>query len=120
VLSAPLLLGNRAAGSLNLYGRKTGAFIASDEGDIRQFARRACAMLANARSLDDCHKRTERLQESLDQSDLLGRAVGVIMERDHLTGQEAHIALRRTATRDGLTLEEAARNLLDPGVSDNV
>lgn len=105
-------------GSLNLYARAAGAFNREDERVGTIFAAHAAVALANAQSLARAEKRAEDLKVGLASRDLIGRAKGILMERDQCTDEEAFQVLVHVSQQLHRKLRDVAHDVVE-SVSDD-
>jgi transcriptional regulator with GAF, ATPase, and Fis domain len=117
LLACPLPMPRRRAGVLTLYSVRPGAFDAAAELVVPVFAARAAIAAAYADKVTHLHRAVRSRQ-------VIGQAVGILMERHRLSAkqafatlvtasQESHMKLRDVALRVTETGEEpsaAARN----------
>ena len=100
-------------GALNLYSRSVGAF-----GDLDRisalFAHQSGAVIKYAQEI-------KNLQDAIATRELVGRAVGIAMERYELTDQRAFALLTRLAQRHTVDLPAVAQAVVDAseGRADN-
>ena len=113
VLSSPLVSDGAVIGSLNLYAYAPDSFAESDEEAVVHFARAASTLLANANFVYSIVDQKRRLEEALEECDLIGKATGVLMERFHVTREAADVSLRRDSGRQGKGLRQFAGEILD-------
>jgi len=106
VLDVPLWAGGGTVGVLGLYSKQTNAFGADEEAIAYILARHAAVAVATAR-------REENLSVAVDARKLVGQAMGILMERHNLTGDEAFQVLRRYSQDTNTKLREVAQQLVD-------
>lgn len=106
VLSAPLVTGRRHHGSINAYSARPEAFDGVDEDVIELLARHASVALAAATDI-------EGLQRAVDGRQVIGMAIGMLMERYHLDADRAFEVLKRYSQHDNVKLHEVARRLVE-------
>ncbi|WP_211222068.1 GAF and ANTAR domain-containing protein [Nocardioides halotolerans] len=91
-------------GALNLYSRREGAF--EDLGTLEQlFAHQSAMALGYARQIS-------QLEEAIETRSLIGRAVGVVMERYGLDEARAFAFLTRLSSTEEVKLRVVAERLL--------
>lgn len=99
-------------GALNLYSGRDGAF--EDLGTLTElFAHHAATALAYARQVG-------QLQEAVQTRQLIGQAVGVVMERFGLDEARAFGFLTRLSQDTNIKLRTVAQQLLDETSADRV
>lgn len=101
ILALRLFLEEDTMGALNLYARSRDAF---DENDVALgsvFAVHAAVAMSAAR-------REEGLERKAASRDLIGRAKGILMAREHITDEQAFEMLRFASQRLNVKLTEVA------------
>lgn len=94
----------KSRGALNLYAETVGAF--SDLGALGELFRHQAAMAIDyAREIHD-------LREAVQTRTMIGTAVGIVMERYHLTDDRAFAFLTRLSQDGNIKLREIARRLI--------
>jgi GAF domain-containing protein len=109
VLDVPLIVGrvdHRAVGVLGLYSRRPDAFGPDDEAIASILARHAAVAVASAR-----HEET--MAAAIDARKLVGVAMGVLMERFGIDGDQAFAVLRRYSQDTNTKLRDVAQQLID-------
>ncbi len=97
-------------GALNLYSSRVGAF--EDLGALSLlFAHQSAMALDYARQID-------QLQEAVRSRQVIGQAVGVVMERYSVDEARAFGFLTRLSNNENLKLRLVAERLLQAGVED--
>ncbi|MEO6713445.1 MAG: GAF and ANTAR domain-containing protein [Mycobacteriales bacterium] len=112
------LFADQTLGALQLYAFAPDAF---DEGDRAQgliFASHAGMALAVAEEHATDQLRSDNLQAALASREIIGQAQGILMEREHLTAQQAFDLLRRASQRLNVKLSKVAQGLVDTGLVD--
>jgi GAF domain-containing protein len=106
VLDVPMNVSARTIGALGLYKSQAGAFDADDEAVAHILARHAAVALATAR-----HEET--LARAIDARKLVGQAMGILMERYQIDGDQAFAILRRYSQDNNIKLRDVAQRLID-------
>lgn len=116
------LAGETTLGALNLYAQFPRAFGATDRAKGLIFATHAGVALAAAVELEDVARalevKTERLQNlqgALASRQVIGRAEGILMNRELITGDQAFDLLRRASQQLNVKLREIAQYVVDTG-----
>jgi GAF domain-containing protein len=112
-LSMPLRVSDRTLGALNLYSRKLSGFTADDEKMATLVATQASVALANAHALDRVRVAADQLEEGLKSSRVIGLAMGILVEREHCTEDEAFDMLRVISQNANVKLRDVAQQVLD-------
>ncbi|MEV5967536.1 ANTAR domain-containing protein [Kribbella sp. NPDC051952] len=96
--------GPKSRGALNLYSRDLGSF--SDLGAIGELFRHQAAMAI------DYAREIHNLREAVRTRGTIGTAVGIVMERYHLTDERAFAFLTRVSQDGNIKLREVAERLI--------
>jgi GAF domain-containing protein len=118
-LSVPLVIAEKAVGTLNVYSDDPYAFGADEVGAANLLAAQAAVCVANVKAHQACVTRIEQLQEALETRVVIEQAKGILMERhmiddltafDHLkdASQRSNVKLRTIAA--GVVAEVVARD----------
>ena len=105
VLSLSLTDGD-TSGALNLYSRRPSRFDSADLALAQTFAEHASIAVAIAAE-------REQLLRAVQTRAILGQAQGLLMERHHITADQALTALRRYSSHTGQQLQLIARRVVD-------
>jgi GAF domain-containing protein len=109
-LSTPLHAQGKVLGALKVYGEQPGAFDDRSATLATRFAAQAAILLANVSTLYRAERLSENLQTALRTRNLVALANGVLMERYHLTEEQAFLRLVESARAGRRELvDEAAR-----------
>jgi GAF domain-containing protein len=108
VLDVPLMLGDASptVGVLGLYSRVPDGFSTDDEAIAHILARHATVAVATAR-------REETMAAAVDARKLVGQAMGILMERYDVNGDQAFAILRRYSQDTNTKLRDVAQQLID-------
>lgn len=116
------LFGEATLGALNLYAQIPHAFDPTDRAKGLIFATHAGVALAAAGQLEDMTralgvevKRLKDLQGALASRQLIGRAEGILMQRELITADQAFDLLRRASQHLNTKLREVAQYVVDTG-----
>jgi len=112
-LSAPILTGGDAIGSLNLYARQHRTFRDDDAASIRRVAASAASDLRGLHLLAATDAAVVEVAIALhDRKDVdVAVAVGILTDRYALTPRQGRVLLVQLAQQDELDTITAARNL---------
>ena len=95
----------KSNGALNLYAEKPGVF--QDLHVVSQlFAHQSAVALAYARHVDN-------LESAVESRQLIGQAVGVVMERYQLDDARAFAFLARLSSHENIKMRDLARRMVD-------
>jgi transcriptional regulator with GAF, ATPase, and Fis domain len=115
-LSLPLMLAGEVLGAINVYAHNHNAFDAAAQHMGELFAVPAAIAIHNARLLDQSHRQTARLETALTSRTTIDRAIGIVMARSGITGDEAFVRLRIMSQRDHVKLNLVAERLVEQAV----
>jgi GAF domain-containing protein len=104
-LHLPLSVGNRPTGVLSLYKTEPNAFTIDDEAIAHILARHASIAVATAR-----HEVS--MAQAVDARKLVGLAMGILMERFDIDGDQAFAVLRRYSQDTNTKLRDVAQQLI--------
>ena len=93
------------AAGLNLYARQRRAFDSSSTFLAQLYAQHAAAALGHARTV-------EQLNRSVESRQVVGQAIGIVMERYALDEDRAFAFLRRVSSTSNTKLREVAAALV--------
>ncbi|MFE9452009.1 GAF and ANTAR domain-containing protein [Streptomyces sp. NPDC006739] len=99
---------NEDFGALNLYGRSPGAFGKDIETAGWLLASHAAVALADARTID-------QLEHALETRHAIGEAMGILMERHHLSEDDAFNVLRRISQHHNVKMRDVAQRFTTEG-----
>lgn len=118
ILSSPLLTKLHPQGALNMYSSTERAFGTSQQELAGLFAEQASEILTTAESDLDEHV-NQRFAAALTARQVIHRAQGVLMERDHLSAEDAMRTLHRAArTAHVMVVDHATEVLASVGRAD--
>jgi transcriptional regulator with GAF, ATPase, and Fis domain len=111
--SVPLSVDRETIGSLNLYGRRVGAYEdAADNTGVR-LAEQAAVVVLAAMAHDRVEQLAEQLRAALASRAVIEQAKGIIMARSRTDADEAFEILRRASQRQNVKLREVARQIVE-------
>lgn len=111
-ISLPLYGGDGSSGALNVYSLREGAFDDDDRRVGGEFARRASVLLANAATFAAQTELAEQLRQAVETREVIGKAIGIIMEREGIS-DDAAFGMLRTASQNGnVKLRDLAEQLV--------
>jgi len=117
VLALPLLGADSSRGALNLYAYYPGAFGIIDRARGLILASLAALALSTAQSHSDEERRAANLRAAVATREIIGQAIGILMERERIPADQAFDVLRRASQHLKLKLREVAQTLVDTGES---
>ncbi len=95
-------------GALNLYSTEEDAFDDTDVSLASVFAVHAAVAMSSA-------KREHDLEAKADTRDLIGRAKGILMAREHVTDERAFDLLRQASQRLNVKVVDIADEVTHTG-----
>ncbi|TDW79594.1 GAF and ANTAR domain-containing protein [Kribbella sp. VKM Ac-2566] len=105
-LHVPMKVNGQTTGVLSLYHAEPNAFTVDDEAIAHILARHASVAVATARHEVD-------LAQAVDARKLVGQAMGILMERFDLDGDQAFAVLRRYSQDTNTKLRDVAQQLIE-------
>lgn len=99
-------------GSLNLYATKRHAFTRDDGAVGAVFAAHAAVALANSQTHAADTRQIETLRAALDTRSVISQAVGILMERESISSDEAFQRLTALSQRLNRKLRAVAQDVL--------
>jgi GAF domain-containing protein len=117
VLALPLLAADSSLGALNLYAYYPRAFGVIDRARGLILASLAALALSTAQSHSDDERRAANLRAAVATREIIGQAIGILMERERIPADQAFDVLRRASQHLKLKLREVAQTLVDTGES---
>jgi len=102
-------------GALNLYARYPHAFNVIDRARGLLLAGLAAPACSAAQSQEAEESRALNLHAALDSRKVIGQAQGILIEREHVTADQAFEILRRASQHLNLKLRDVAQTLVDTG-----
>jgi GAF domain-containing protein len=118
MLALPLFSDDQR-GALNLYARFPIAFGVVDRAKAAILVSLASLALSIAQSHEDEERRTLALEAALRTREIIGEALGILMERERISADQAFDILRRASQHLNVKLREVAQNLVDTGEDPN-
>jgi GAF domain-containing protein len=104
ILSVRLFLEEHTLGALNLYARSKNAFATSDVAMALVFAAHAAVALSSA-------ARHQDLERKAMTRDLIGRAKGILIERNAVSDEQAFELLKQASQRLNIKVTAVAQQL---------
>jgi len=105
MLASPLFINDASLCALNLYAEQVSAFTSESEHIGRLLAAHAAVAYSGA-------QRTENLLAAIETRDLIGQAVGLLMERYSLTANRSFDTLVRFSRQTNRKLRDVAAELI--------
>jgi GAF domain-containing protein len=114
VLALPLT-SSAQLGALNLYAHYPAAFGVFDRARAAILASLASLALSVAQSHEDDERRAENFHAALSTRETIGEALGILMERERISADQAFAILRSASQHLNIKLREVAQQLVDTG-----
>jgi GAF domain-containing protein len=111
-LSVPLTVDQRPLGMLRVYSETEGALDETPGHLVEAFAGQASVVLANALAYTTVEQQNAQLYDALASRETIGKAIGILMEREGLTDEEAFSMLRAASQNSNIKLRDIASELL--------
>lgn len=112
-LSAPLVAGDDAVGTIKLYGSRARAFTERDEGTLLLLAAQAAVLVTGFQAVGRAGRLSAEVRGALRRRDVVNLAKGVVMGRDGATPDGAFAHLVSLAERDHRPVHEVASRIVD-------
>ncbi len=109
VLCLPLTVNGNHFGSMSLYAERPHVFGAEAEVLGAMFAAHAAAAMSGA-------NQERQFRGALDTRDVIGQAKGILMERHHVTADQAFGVLVELSQQTNTKLRVVAEHLVDPSL----
>jgi GAF domain-containing protein len=111
-LSAPLISGDHAIGTVKLYASQPDAFDDHAEGLVWLYAAQAALLVEELMAYRRAGEVTATLRDALRRRDVLNQAKGVVMAQQGGTEKTALGMILETAARDGASAHEVAGRMV--------
>jgi GAF domain-containing protein len=116
VMSSPMVVGDGSLGALKVYAEEPGTFDAVSAQRLALFSAQAAVLVANVRSFERAKRMSGGMRQAVRDRDAVNMAKGVLMGRDAVDEDTALRLLLARAERDGTTVAEAARSVVEAAV----
>jgi GAF domain-containing protein len=112
-MSSPLVVGDECLGAMKVYADEPRTFDAGSEQRLALFSAQAAVLVANVQSYDRAKRLSDGMRQAIRDRDAISLAKGVLMGRDAVDEDTALRLLIARAERDGSTVAEVARSVVD-------
>jgi GAF domain-containing protein len=112
-MSSPMVVGDGSLGAMKVYADEPGAFDSGSEHRLTLFAAQAAVLVANVRAYDRAKRLSDGMRKAVRNRDLVNLAKGVLMGRGTIDEDTALRVLLARCERDGVTVADAARTVLE-------
>jgi ANTAR domain/GAF domain len=102
-------------GAVNLYARFPSAFGVVDRAKAVILSSLASLALSAAYSHEDEERRAAGFAAALRTREIIGEALGILMERERISANQAFDILRRASQHLNIKLRDIAQDLVDTG-----
>ena len=113
LLSFVLEVGDRSIASLNLFSCSLRAFDEADERVGFVFAAHAAVVLANAQAFETSISKVSQLESAMLTRGTIGRAIGILQEREGLSEEEAFTHLKELSQAGNKRISAIAEELAE-------
>lgn len=110
VLSFQLYTLEDTLGALDLFSRRSYAFTDHSREVGWIFASHVAVAFAGA-------QRDAQLREAIETREVIGEAIGILMQREHITERAAFDVLKRASNDANIKLREVARHVAETGAN---
>jgi GAF domain-containing protein len=111
-MSVPLLVRGEVAGSINLYSREVVPFSETDREVVEALTAHAGILASNLAAYSTGEDRNTQLVKALETREMVGQAMGILMERESCTREAAFDMLRRASQRENEKLRDVAQRII--------
>jgi len=113
MLSVPMLSAGRSMGAIKVYADRPRVYDSSSVTILELFAQQAAVLLSNTEAVSDARKLSVQLTAALEDRDVIGQAIGVLLAQGASDVPAALKSLRSAAQRAGTPLHTVAQGILD-------
>ena len=113
LLAFPLRVEADRLGALNLYARAADTFSVEDREIGAIYAAHAAVALAKAQTMAHGRPDVSELNDALLSGEIIGRAIGILMEGEFRSADEALSILEARAEELRVKLQDSARQVVD-------
>lgn len=112
ILSMPLLTRGRPLGALNIYSNRAGAFSDPEQALATLCAQQASDLLASAAVDASAEDLGARLRDALQVRQTITLAMGIVMNREGVSADEAHALLLHSSHQSAIPLHQQAQAIV--------
>ena len=112
MLSVPMLSARRSMGAIKVYSDQSRAYDTASVTILELFAQQAAVLLSNTQAVSDARQLSTQLTAALEDRDVIGQAIGVLLARGASDVAAAQESLRSAAQRTGTSLHTVARGIV--------
>jgi hypothetical protein len=114
ILSTPLVADEVRLGALNIYSKSVRAFASHETDWADQFASEAALVVLSSKNASAGSVLDAQIVQALLSREVIALAQGVLMEREGLTPEAAHLWLRERSRRTSQPLRDVCEQLVYP------
>ena len=111
-LSAPLVAGDAAVGTIKVYADRPCAYDQHAERRLLMFAGQAAVLLTHVRTVQDARRLSDTLRQALRSRDVVSMAKGALMASEQVGEDAAFALLASLAQRERRSLQDVAGTVL--------
>jgi GAF domain-containing protein len=111
-LAAPLIAGDEAIGSVNLYSTEDDGFEQLDDALVALFSGQASVAIANAKLYSSALALSQQLREALTSREVIEQAKGILMAQHRVDANAAFDLLRERSQHENRKLRDVAREIV--------
>lgn len=115
-LSIPLPVGSAFPGALNLYSNSPNSFDKKSQQIAQLFATQAGIAISNAHVYATALRLTNNLREAIKTREVVGGAVGILIERERISAEQAFEMLKKTSQESNTKLHVIAERVIENAV----
>lgn len=111
-LSIPLPMTSPNRGALNMYSFEIGSFSSKTRQVAQLFADQAAVAISNAQIYSAALLLTEQLKEAVSSREVIGEAMGILIEREGVNQEGAFEMLKKASQASNVKLREIAERVV--------
>ena len=115
-LSIPLPMASPSRGALNIYSQSPGSFDEKSQKIAQLFADQATVAISNAQIYSSALRLTEQLREAVQTREVIGEAMGILIEREGVDQEGAFEMLKKTSQQSNVKLREISERIVSEAV----
>lgn len=112
-VAVPLMADSRSVGALNVYSWRAGAFDENDRKLASEFAEEAGVVIANAVAIHEKDLLVDQLRQAVETRETIGKAIGILMEREGVSDEDAFAMLRTASQNSNVKLRDIAAEVVE-------
>ena len=111
--SLPLIVRDKTIGALNLYSKTANSFGDKEVRVASLYATQAAVALANAQVYATSREMIGHLNEALESREMIGQAMGILMEQQRIDDREAFETLKKASQHSNVKLRDIAAQVVE-------